>query len=106
MPARHPEARNMVFHKHPSATHRYFIKRKEVMNKIIESSMSRMTGSARGLEPGRTAKLVAQWKSGPQTLAGYEQRKLRLVVARLPLDANQLPNAQQIMKGAGRYAIR
>ena len=41
MPARHAEARNMVFHKHPSATHRVFITRKEIMNKIIEPRRSR-----------------------------------------------------------------
>ncbi len=29
MPARHAEARNMVFHKHPSASHRFFSKRKK-----------------------------------------------------------------------------
>ena len=59
------------------------------MNKTIEPSTPRMIGSAGGFEPDRTAKLVAHWQSGPQTLAGYEQRKLRLVLARLPLDANQ-----------------
>ena len=36
MPARHGEARNMVFHKNPYATDRFFSKRKEIMNKIIE----------------------------------------------------------------------
>ncbi len=65
------------------------------MNKIIEPGTPWMIGSARGLEPGRTAKLVAQWQSGPQTLAGYEQRKLRLVLARLPLDANQCAYCNQ-----------
>jgi hypothetical protein len=79
----------MVFHKHPPATHRFFSKRKALMSKTIEPSTPRMIGSARGLEPGRTPKLVAQWQSGPQTLAGYEQRKLRLVLARFPLDAKQ-----------------
>jgi hypothetical protein len=43
-----------------------------------------MTGSAEGLNPGRTAKLAAEWQSGPQTLAGYEQRKLRLFRACFP----------------------
>ena len=55
------------------------------MDKIIEPSTPRMIGSARGLAPGRTAaKLAAEWQSGPQTLAGYEQRKLRLFRARFP----------------------
>ena len=76
------------------------------MNKIIEPGTPRMIGSTRGLEPGRTPKLVAQWQSGPQTLAGSERRKLRLVLARLPLDATNLPNAQPIVKEASRYAIR
>jgi hypothetical protein len=40
-----------------------------------------MIGSAGGVERDRTAKLVAQWQSGPQTFAGYEQRKLRLALA-------------------------
>jgi hypothetical protein len=65
----------------------FFSKRKEAMNKIIEPSTPRMIGSPRGLEPGRTAKLITQWQSGPQTLVGYEQRKLRPVSARLHLDA-------------------
>jgi len=93
MPARHGEARNMVFHKHPSAIHCFFSERNEFMNKIIEPNTPRMIFSARGLEPGRMVMLVAQWQSGPQTLVGYEQRKLRLVLARLPLDANQMLNA-------------
>jgi len=46
MPARHAEARNMVFHKHPSATDRFFSKRKEIMNKTIEPGTSGMIGSA------------------------------------------------------------
>ena len=95
----------MVFHKHPSATHRFFIKRKEHMNKIIEPKTPRI-GSARGLEPGRAAKLVAQWQSGVQTLAGYAQSKLRLVLARLPVDANQCAQFIPILKGGNRYAIR
>jgi hypothetical protein len=95
----------MVFHKHPSATHRFFIKRKEIMNKIIEPRTSRI-GSARGLKPGRTARLVAQWQGGVQTLAGYAQRKLRLVLARLPVDANQCAQCIAIVKGGNRYAIR
>ena len=95
----------MVFHKHPSATHRFFIKRKELMNKTIEPRTPRV-GSARELEPGPTARLVAQWQSGMQTLAGYAQSKLRLVLARLPVDANQCAQFIPIVKGANRYAIR
>ncbi len=59
------------------------------MNKIIEPRTPRMTGSARRVEPGWTAKLEAQCQTGLQTLAGYEQHKLRLVLAGLPLDADQ-----------------
>ena len=33
MPARHAEARNMVFHKHPSTNHHFFSKRKKIMIK-------------------------------------------------------------------------
>ena len=79
----------MVFHKNPSATDRFFSKRKEIMNKIIEPNTPPMIFSARGLEPGRMATLVAQWQSGPETLGGYEQRKLHLVLARFPLNAKQ-----------------
>jgi hypothetical protein len=57
------------------------------MNRTIEQST--LLKSAERLQPRRKAKLVAQWQSGLQTLAGYEQRKLRLVFARLPLDARQ-----------------
>jgi hypothetical protein len=49
----------MVFHKHPSATHRFFRKRKEIMNKMIEPSTPRMIGSARGLEPVKGDKRYA-----------------------------------------------
>jgi hypothetical protein len=66
------------------------------MNKIIEPGTPRMIFSAGGFEPGRTPKLIAQWQSGPQTFAGYEQRKLRLVLARLPLDATNLPMHNQL----------
>ena len=76
------------------------------MNKIIEPRTPRMTGSARGLEPGRTARLVAQWQGAVQTLAGYAQRKLRLVLARLPVDANQCAQCISIVEGGNRYAIR
>jgi hypothetical protein len=62
------------------------------MNKTIEPRTPRMIGFAGRLEPDRTPKLVAQWQSGVQTLAGYEQRKLRLALARLPLEATNLPN--------------
>jgi hypothetical protein len=79
----------MVFHKQPSVTDHFFDKRKEVMNTIIELNTPRMIFSARGLQPGRMATLVAPWQSGPETLGGYEQRKLRLVFARFPLNAKQ-----------------
>lgn len=96
----------MVFHKQPAATHPFLSKRKEVMSKTIEPETPRMIGSERGLEPGQTVKLVAQWQSGPQTLAGYEQPKLRLVLASPSgCEATHLmPN--KIMKGDPRYAIR
>jgi len=51
------------------------------MSKTIAPNPPRLAGFARGLELGRAAKRVAQWQSGPLTLAGYEQRKLRLVLA-------------------------
>ena len=73
----------MVFHKQPSVTHRSFSKRKEIMNETIEPSTSRMIGSARGLEPGRTAKLgsaMAEWAANAW--------------------------GKPIVKGASRYAIR
>ena len=59
MPARHAEARNMVFHKHPSATHRFFIKRKEIMNKIIEPRTSRI-----GVDANQCAQCIPIVKGG------------------------------------------
>ena len=73
MPARYVEARNIVFHRHPSATHRFFIKRKEHMNKIIEPNTPRI-GSARGIEPGRAASPVAQRQSGVANACGICRR--------------------------------
>jgi RND family efflux transporter MFP subunit len=56
------------------------------MSTTIEQSAPLLNSAAR-LQPRQSVKLVAQWQSGLQTFGGYEQRKLRLVLARLPLDA-------------------
>ena len=33
-------------------------------------------------------RLIAEWRAGPETISGCAQRKLRLVLSRLPLDAD------------------
>ncbi len=83
----------MVFHKQLSASDSFFDKRREVMNKTIEPSTSRLIGCARGLEPGRTVKLVAQWQSGPQTLEGMSSASCVLVLPRLPSLQSNPPDA-------------
>jgi hypothetical protein len=76
------------------------------MNKTIEPSMPWTTGSARGVELGGTAKLIAQWQSGPQTPTGYEQRKLRMVLARPPLAVKEGASCKSTVVGDNQYAIR
>jgi len=58
------------------------------MNGTIELGTSPLS-TAEEFSLRQKSKLVAHWQSGPQTLAGYEQSKLRLTFARLPVDARQ-----------------
>ena len=81
MPGIYADKRNMVFHKRCSATDHFFTKRKELMSKTIETSHEQLMRFSRGLAPSWTPRLVAEWQAGPQTLAGYEQRKLRFTFA-------------------------
>lgn len=62
---------------------------KEPMNTTTEANTPRLISSAREPASRPRAKLRAQWRSGLQTLGWYEQRKLRLLLVSLPLDANQ-----------------
>ena len=43
----------------------------------------------RQMEPGKTTTFEAQWQEGPETISGVAQRKLRLVLGRLPRDVRQ-----------------
>ena len=81
----------MVFHKDPRVTHPFFKNRSDVMNRAIEPSIPRLTGFARGHEAVRLPRLVAQWQTGPQTLAGSEQCKLRLSFVQLSDDSSAAP---------------
>jgi hypothetical protein len=58
------------------------------MSRTIEAIMKHMAASdaKREIALKRTAKFIARWQEGPQTLSGYAPRKLRLVFAPLPLD--------------------
>ena len=75
------------------------------MNKTIELTTPLLEIAERS-QPSRKVRLVAQWQRGPRTLAGYEQRKLRLVFAPSPLDAPRRSQPLTNREGAGRYAIR
>ena len=69
MPVEHAEARNMVFHKEAGRSHRF------PMNKTTEPLIA----------PRRRApqpQLAAEWQNGLETISGFSQRKLRLVLAR------------------------
>ena len=88
MPAAYAEARNIVFHKDDARRDTFPDRGNKDMSTTIEQiAATYPTGSK--LAPARAAGLIAQWQSGPQTFSGLEQRKLRLVLAPLPLDANQ-----------------
>jgi len=55
----------------------------EIIKHMVASDAKQETA------PDRTAKFIARWQEGPQTISGYAPRKLRLVFAPLPLDARQ-----------------
>jgi len=61
------------------------------MSRTIEAIIKHMVASDAKQEtaPDRTAKFIARWQEGPQTISGCAPRKLRLVFAPLPLDARQ-----------------
>jgi hypothetical protein len=105
MPAEYAEARNIVFHKDDARRHTFPDRGHTDMSTTIEQFAATHPSESE-LASARASGFIAQWQSGPQTFFGLEQRKLRLVLARLPLDATNLPNAQPIMKGASCYAIR
>ena len=105
MPAGYAEARNIVFHKANARRDTLPDRGNKDMSTTIEQIASSYPARSE-LAPPRAPGLIAQWQSGPQTFSGLEQGKLRLVLARLPLDATNLPNAQPTVKGASRYAIR
>lgn len=59
------------------------------MSRTIEAIMAHMRPAAKqqAAPPSGSANLTAEWQEGPETISGYAPRKLRLVFARLPLDA-------------------
>ena len=60
-----------------------------------------------GVVPMKNRNLAAERQDGPRRISRYAQRKLRLVFARLPLDARQTYLTSNIcLKGASHYAIR
>ncbi len=86
MPAGYAEARNIVFHKDNARRDTFPDRGNKNMNTTIEQIAATYPTRSE-LAPSRAPGLIAQWQSGPQTFFGLEQRKLRLVLARLPRDA-------------------
>ena len=68
MPAGYADATNMVFHKAASRSHR------SPMSKTTEPVIAR---EQRAPQP----QLAAEWQNGLETISGFCQRKLRLVLA-------------------------
>jgi hypothetical protein len=67
MPVEHAEARNMVFHKVAGRPHRF------PMSKTTEPVIA---PRPRAPQP----QLAAEWQNGVETISGFSQRKLRLVL--------------------------
>jgi hypothetical protein len=77
--------------------------RKQRMGKTAEAIRVSSSNCGHDLAPLLTSALVAKWQPGPQTLSGYEQRKLRLVLSPAG-GANELTNNR--IDGVTSYAIR
>jgi RND family efflux transporter MFP subunit len=84
MPAKHGEARNIIFHNERAGVQPSRSKRKEQMNPTnLPASPTR---SRRGeLAQIATPTLVLDWQDGPETDLGFRQQKLRLSFARFSL---------------------
>lgn len=63
------------------------------MSRTIEENRKWEIGTRKFGMRAQTGQLIGEWQEGPETISGYAPRKLRLVFARLPLDAGSLPNA-------------
>lgn len=74
MPTGHAEARNMVFHKVARETHRF---------PMTETTEPIMAHRLRAPQP----QLAAEWQNGLETIPGFYQRKLRLVLAPRRIEA-------------------
>jgi hypothetical protein len=68
MPVEYAEARNMVFHKAAGRSHRF------PMSRTTEPIIA---DRRRAPQPP----LVAEWQNGLETISGFCQRKLRVVLA-------------------------
>jgi hypothetical protein len=76
MPARHNETRNIVFH-----TERFPSDRIS-MNRAVEAvAPEGLAQSKRTPARPNNTRLFASWQSGPETLSGLSQSKLRLELA-------------------------